>query len=270
MPTRHALVAGLAAALLAGGWLACSGRVGGVPRNLTLVAATDSTVALAWDEPDAGTPDQYFVYFRQVGTGPYLRVKETVETDFTHDPAGMTGWYRVTAQFAADEYYAPETLTTVPVETPEDLVVEFSLAGNSGFGWDRATGAGLSYPMRQDESADAVDFYVTDFALGYAGPAYSIASPTYGPSDPSGEVPQAPWRMSRFTAELPDERAPLPRYSDIVYQTARVVHPGLALGCRTEDGHYAMVKVTEVNTLTGQVRLRSWFQLVPGLRLIRH
>jgi hypothetical protein len=267
--TRNTLIAVLAATL-ALGWLACSGRLGGVPRNVTLAAASDSTIALAWDEPEAGTPDNYVIYFRQVGTEAYVPVAEPTGTSISHDPAGMTGRYRVAARFGADLHHAAETLSTVPVETPELALAELSASGNSGLGWNRVTGEGTSFPMRQPASAASVDLFVTDFELGSSGPTYSLASPTYGPSDPSGEVPQAPWRLTRFTADLPDERAPLPSYSEQGYLPFRAAAPGFAAGGYTEDGYYVMVKVVSVNTLTGELRLRGWFQLVPGLRLIRH
>lgn len=268
--TRYLLPIMVAVIACTSGWLSCSGRVGGAPQNSALAAETELTVALSWEEPEAGTPDNYSVYFRAIGSEGYAPIAETPGTGYIHDPRGMTGWYRIAARFGPDLYFAAETLSTVPVETPEEGLAELNASGNSGFGWDRGTGIGSSYPMDEAVSAYHVDLFVTDFQPGYGGPSYALASPTYGPSDPSGEVPQAPWRLTRFTADLPDERAPLPEYSEQAYLPFRDVGPGFVAGCRTEDGHYAMVKVTAVNTMTGELRLRSWFQLVPGLRLIRH
>ncbi|MFO7639039.1 MAG: fibronectin type III domain-containing protein [bacterium] len=266
---RFQLMVVLVAVMVVSGSLSCSGRVGGVPEELRLSAASDVTVLLEWDEPEAGTPDNYIVYFRPVGTEGYVPIVELVGTRLDHDPSGMTGWYRVAALFGSDLYYAAETLSTVPVESPEERLAELNASGNSGFGWDRATGLGLSYSMRDAGSAAGVDLFVTDFYPGHEG-QYALASPTYGPSDPSGEVPQASWRFTRFTADLPDERAPLPEYAEQTYLPFRDVEAGFAIGCHTEDGYFAFVKVTGVNELTGELRLRSWFQLVPGLRLIRH
>ena len=267
---RYLLWMALVAAVFVSGWLACSGRVGGVPRGVTLVAASDSTVLVSWNEPEAGTPDSYLVYFRRAGSEGYMPLVELTAIEYQHDPKGTTGCYRVAALFGADLYYADETPSTLPVATSGVVLAELNASGNSGFGWDRTTGLGESYTMREAASAARVDFFVTDFQLGYGGPTYALASPTYGPSDPSGEVPVAPWRLTRFSAALPGERAPLPAYDDRGYLPFRDVEAGFTGGCYTDDGHYAMVKVTAVNTFTGELRLDGWFQLVQGLRLIRH
>lgn len=265
---RYSFFAALVAVLFVSCWLGCSGRVGGVPRGVTLVAASDSTVLLSWSEPEQGTPDAYFVYFRRIGSEGYVPVVELTATSCEHYPEGMTGCYRVAALFGPDLYFADESLSTIPIATSEVALAELDAPGNSGFGWDRMTGSGASYAMEEAGSASRVDLFVTDFEAGYDGP-FSLASPSYGPSDPSGRVPVAPWRLTRFTAELANERAPLPAYDDRVYLPFRQAGAGSVFGCYTDDGHYALVKVTSVNMLTGELRLVSWFQLVPGLRLLR-
>ncbi len=259
-------VVGIAALVLVG----CAELRGGLPRNIRIEAATDSTVTIAWDAPDEGTPERYIVYFREVGMPSYASLRETGDTEFEHDPQGMTGWYRVSAVFGPDQYFAPETLTTVPVAVPEMTLAELHASGNEGYGWNRTTGLAATYSMREAANAELVDFYVTDFDSAYAGPTYSFASPTYGPADPSGEVPQAAWRLTGFTEPLPYEHGPLPAYDDQVYHGFRDIEPSATLGCYTDDGYYALLKVTSVNVTTGEVRFVSWFQSVSGLRLIRH
>jgi hypothetical protein len=42
------------------------------------------------------------------------------------------------------------------------------------------------------------------------------------------------------------------------------------IGCYTADSHYALIKVTNVRVSRGEVKAQSWYQLVPGLRLVAH
>jgi hypothetical protein len=44
-------------------------------------------------------------------------------------------------------------------------------------------------------------------------------------------------------------------------------------GCYTAGDtvkHYALIQVDSANQTSGKVWLQSWYQLVPGLRLVRH
>ena len=41
-------------------------------------------------------------------------------------------------------------------------------------------------------------------------------------------------------------------------------------GCRTEQGFFAMVNVTQLRIQQNEVRLQTWFQPVHGLRLLGH
>jgi len=249
----------------------CSDLAGGPPGNVVLSADTDSTVLIAWTAPAQGTPAGYLVYFQETGSPSYTLLADTTATSWVHVPRGMTGTYRVRARFGAEVYEAAETPTTVPVHSETLWLAEVDASGNSGYGWAAATGAASSHPMTSAASAPGVDCYVTDFDTGFAGPAYFVASPHHGPTDPSGVVPTAAWRASGFVDVSPFEQGPLPAYADTVYLDYReVAMTPAVLGCFTEDGHYALLRVNEVDAFHGELELESWYQLVPGLRLVRH
>jgi hypothetical protein len=128
--------------------------------------------------------------------------------------------------------------------------------------------------MTLADSANKVDFYVTDFALGFAGPDYYAANPFYVLQDPGGEsIPAATRHIVEFTYldTLMTENDPLPRYVQSRYRDSMLLAPLPALtACHTEDGYYALVKTTAVDTDHGTAYVQTWFQLVRDLRLIEH
>jgi hypothetical protein len=40
--------------------------------------------------------------------------------------------------------------------------------------------------------------------------------------------------------------------------------------CHTAQGHFAVVKVTQLRIQNKDLRIQAWFQPVQGLRLLRH
>lgn len=249
----------------------CDELLGGAPTNIQIAAATDSTIQVTWSAPTEGTPDNYRISFMEVGASGYTMVAETSATAYVHNPMGVTGRYKVEAVFGSETYAGATTPTTVPVANAATKVAELNAAGNSGYGWDMVTGEYATYSMIEASNAPLVDLYVTDFAVGSAGPQYSIASPDVGPSDPGNVVPTATWRVNGFTDPLSGEDGPLPSHSPVLYfNYTDLVQTPMIVGCYTEDGYYAMVRVNSVNTGSGEVELLSWFQLVEGLRLIKH
>ncbi len=127
--------------------------------------------------------------------------------------------------------------------------------------------------MTTPASADKVDFYVTDFARGFAGPLYSIANPFFAPQDSGGIVPAGNWRIVEFTTidTSATESDPLPRYALSRYRDSQVLSPLPALvSCHADDGYFALVKTTNVDTTSGTADVQTWFQLVRNLRLIAH
>jgi hypothetical protein len=264
-------VAGCAAALAVVLLQSC-GVLGGPPGNVQVGAATDSTVIVAWTPPVEGGPDSYLVSFRALGDSNFTRFAETTATTVTHDPQGMTGEYKVAAKFGADAYEATEVATTVPVYCSTKTLAEVDGPGNAGYGWDREDGTCRTYTMRETGSAEYVDFYVTDFHTGSYTTPYCIASPHMGPAEQSGVVPAAAWLRSGITDSLPRSSAPLPAIDSAHYFIYSAVSRAPArFGVYTvADEHYAMVQVTRVDAASAVMDVESWFQLVPGLRLIAH
>ncbi len=249
----------------------CDEITGGPPLNVRIEARTDSMVRISWAAPVEGTPDVYMVYFEEVGSPSYTGIGETEQIEYVDYPQGITGKYKVMARFGSETYDAVDKPTTVPIENSMAGLAELDAPGNSGYGWNRSSGEDSTYSMEEAGSADVVDFYITDFAVGYSGPTYSVASPDRGPIDPSGVVPPAAWRVTRFVDVSPYEHGPLPSYDQQTYFEFRDINQTpMIIGCYTEDEYYAMVRIDSIDIGTGEVKLTSWFQLVQGLRLIKH
>lgn len=244
---------------------------GGPPAGLRIAAQTDSTVRVSWVAPAQGTPNSYLVYFMETGIPSFVPLGETEDTVFTHNPHGATGIYKVMARFGGETYEAEVKPSTVPVLTDSMVVGELNTTTRSGYSWARGSGVGATFAMDDQLNADGVDLYITDFKAGAAGPKYWVASPELGPQDPGGGVPMAPWRTSGFSPSLVYERSPLPAHDQYIYLDRRQIDTvPMAVGCYTEDGYYALVKFTEASPGLGRVTVKSWFQLVRGLRLIKH
>ena len=243
------------------------------PHGLALAAATDSTVEITWLAPVDSVPSRYVVSFRETGAALFDSVGGTQSLEFVHDPARRTGQYEVTAVYDSARITSSETPGTTPIETGLLWVPELNGNGNTGYGWNRTTGEVTLYDMTVVDSAEQVDFYVTDFAPGFAGPFYSLASPYLGPSDPGGGVPAANWHITEFAYldSAATENDPLPRYFQSRYTNSRTIDslPILIAG-HTEDGHFVLTHTVDVDTLQGIADVQTWFQLVPNLRLIEH
>jgi hypothetical protein len=241
------------------------------PIGLTLSAATDTTVLVSWSPPPGDAPAQYNVYFRDVRSGTFELKATTAATNYTHNPPGSTGQYVVSAVYGAIEKSCPDTATTIPVHTEQMSLAELNVAGHAGYGWDRVTGAGSTYNMSNASSVPFVDFYITDWTRGYDQTPYSIASPDGAPSDPGEIAPAGNWRVTSFTDPLIDVTNLLPAYSTRTYFSYTDINSNPTwIGCYTQDGHYALVELSDVNAVSGTVQVETWFQPVRGLRLIRH
>ncbi|MEO0021928.1 MAG: fibronectin type III domain-containing protein [candidate division WOR-3 bacterium] len=264
------LVAGTAAALLAG-----CGVIGGPPANLQIAAASDTTVQLVWTTPAEGMPDSYQIYFCPAGETTFVLIGDTSTSVYIHNPHGITGRYQISAIFAGREYKSATILSTVPVYTPPKSISELDGTGNAGYGWDLDSGYARTYSMRQVGNAQFVHCYLTDFTTGTSGP-YRLASPSMGPSDPSGVVPTANWDSTWLTNPLTDENAPLPPVNATTYFNYTTV-PETALPAligiyipHENQSYFALLKVNLVNRANATVELESWLQPVPGLHLIYH
>jgi hypothetical protein len=262
------------------------GVLGGPPTGVAVSSGpeeSDSTVVIAWTAPAEGGPDKYMVYFRAVADSGYEFIGETTGTSYTHNPHGMTGQYKVTALFGADSYDGAEKPTTIPVHGDTMTLFEINKdSSRCGYGWTRDSGKAGFFAMTDSANHASVDFYVSDLQAGYGHPQYpySVVSPNKANTIDSGAVgivPSADWRTNGFTNPLLDEQSPLPGYvpppSANYFIYTQIPQVPCYVGCYTAgetEKHYALIKVNSVDVASGQVQVESWYQLVPGLRLIRH
>lgn len=256
------------------------GSLGGPPSAIDVAAdSTGTGVVVTWTPPAEGPPDAYVLYFRPVGEVGYRPLADTTASVYVHDPDGMTGTYKVAARFGTETFQSSDTASTVPVHTAAVLVHELNTTGDAGYGWDRENGAGGVFDMREDSNAGHIDFYLSDSDTGSQMTPYAVFSPSAWDRDrgAAGVVPPASWRLNGFTNPLASEAGPLPYPSEspLVYFIFTYIDttPFIA-GCflKSDGGndHYALVKVTDVRPAESTAMVESWFQMEPGLRLVRH
>jgi hypothetical protein len=265
------------------------GRLGeGAPTEVVLAAASDTTVRVSWAAPGGHLPDSYVVAFMATGTSEWLDVASATDsaTQADHNPLGRTGRYRVTAVYGGRPYSAIETPTSTPVHTAAMAVGELNSTIYAGYGWSRESGDGLLSTMEYASNAARVDFYVTDWATGFAGPDYYVASPDWGPGEPGGGlVPAGPWRPN-WLKPLAESQLPLPPFDSTVYLTGLKLGPDstlVAVVCTdtlffadttdtfaTVSRHYAIARFGSPDTVAGTVPVETWFQRISNLRLIQH
>jgi len=256
----------------------------GPPTDLLLTAASDTTVRISWTAPVGGVPDSYVVAFAETGTSAWLDFGIAADSAMhaDHNPLGRTGRYRVTAVLGGRSYPAAVTPTSVPVHSGATEVGELNSTVYSGYGWERDSGAGSVFTMGYASNADHVDFYITDWATGFAGPAYSMASPDWGPYEPGGTgfVPVGAWRATGFSLLSAGGQSPLPKFNSGSYGNNLELSPDstlVAVVCTdttdtlgTVARHYALVKLGSPDTASGRVQVETWFQRIKDLRLIQH
>lgn len=262
----------------------------GPPTDLLLTAASDTTVRISWTAPAGGVPDSYVVAFAETGTSAWLDfgIATDSATHADHNPLGRTGRYRVAAVFGGKSYSATETPTSAPVHTGVMQVGELNSTVYSGYGWERDGGAASVFTMGYASNADHVDFYITDWATGFSGPAYSMASPDWGPYEPGGTgfVPVGSWRPNGFSSLSEGGQSPLPAFDSVRYGNNLELHADstlVAVVCTdtiviadttdtlvTVTRHYALVKLGSPDTVSGTVQVETWFQCITDLRLIQH
>ena len=257
---------------------------GGPPTGVAVCSGpgdSDSTVVVAWTAPAEGTPDKYIVRFRSVLDSGYSILGETTQTSYVHNPHGMTGHYQVTAGFGSYTYDAAVEPTTVPVHSAAATLFEINVdPSRCGFGWTRDSGIGNVFAMTDSANCSSVDFYISDLDTGHGHEPIAVVSPNKADSiDPGaiGIVLPAFWRMNGFSYPLPDPQSPLPGYQSgpnwnyFIY--TQISSQPCYISCYTAgevQKHYALIQVDSVDAARGRVWVESWYQLVPGLRLIRH
>jgi hypothetical protein len=258
-------------------------EVGGPPTGVAVNSGpdeSDSTVVISWTKPAKGTPDGYVVFFRAVTDSGYTTLGETIATSYGHNPHGMTGQYKVAALFGQDTYDGADTPSTVPIQSEATLFEINADAVRCGFGWSRDSGEGGVFAMTVSANCVSVDFYISDLQAGVGG-ELRIVSPdksTVDTLDPGavGIVPAAAWRVNGFSDPLLDPQSPLPGFKPPPYKY--FIYSPISIqpcyfACYTAGDtvkHYALIQVDSADASSGRVWMKSWFQLVPGLRLIRH
>jgi hypothetical protein len=257
------------------------GVLGGPPTGVAVSAGpgdSDSTVMVSWTTPAEGSPDKYMVYFRSAADTGYTAIGETTATSYAHNPHGATGQYKVAAVFGLDTFAGAEKPTTVPI--PSDEITLFEINADSSrcaFGWSRDSGTGKVFAMTESANCAFVDFYVSDLQAGAGGPL-NIVSPNKADSIDSGAVgivPRAAWRANGFSNPVlmdtaPSYQAP-PNANYFIYTLISSAH--CKMGCYTAGDtvkHYGLIQVDSFDASFHQVWLKSWYQLVPGLRLLQH
>ena len=241
------------------------------PRNLRLSASAGILVRLTWSTGRNDDSAQYRVWFRPVSSGRFGAVSLVAGTQAIHDPLGQTGEYTVSARLESSEVFGPDTLSTVPIYTDTMMLGELNTSMDAGCGWDSATGIGQLGSMKDTADAALIDAYLTDLTPGYLGPAYYLASPSFGPDDPGNVVPPGPWRSTGLLGILGSPQDPLPEYDSLYYQRLVDVSTFLAnVAVHTQDGYYALLTTLGPDLNNGTTQAVSWFQSVRGLRLIQH
>ena len=241
------------------------------PQNLRISTIGGMQVKIGWDAGGNEDSVRYALWFRPLNDTGFFEVAEVAGRHANHEPLGATGRYTVSARRNSEEIFAAETLSTIPVFSDTVVVYELNADSVSGYGWDSLSGANRLGSMLDTADAGLIDWYFTDLSPGYAGPGYYLASAQFGQEDPGGVVPPGPWRPTRLTVVMGDIQDPLPEYDSLYYQ--RVVDassPQTNVAVYTAEGHYALVSAYDPNRGDGFVRVLSWFQTIPGLRLIQH
>jgi hypothetical protein len=250
------------------------------PTHLALAAAgNDSTVRITWLPPTDTSykPGSYRVRFRETGAPTYHTIgyDSLLSLSFVHDPVHRTGNYMVEAVYSNETIPSTETPSSAPHRSASLTVQEFSVAGqDGGYGWNRTTGEASLFDMTVADSANKIDLYFTDFAAGFTGPAFYVASPDTAPYDPGGTAPNVFWHTTKFIHldSLADEQSILPSYFYSPYRRAGLLDslPRFVASYATLDSFYALLYVTNVDTVNGTADIQSWFQKIKNLRLIEH
>jgi hypothetical protein len=236
------------------------------PANFALTANTDGiSVDLDWDaSPTSEEVDGYYIYFNDV------LLDSSTTNAYTHTDPQESGDYYVTAYQGETESEASTELTTVPVLTATTSLGEINAATESGFGWNLTSGQGSTFSMADETNAGDIDLYFTDWQAGYAG-TYDIQNPADVVTDPGAGwlVGTTGWKVSGFIELTPvfDSVTTVPTTG---YSSYLTVTEGFAYAVYTEDGHYGMVEVIDIDVANGTISVRGAFQTVADLAILQH
>jgi hypothetical protein len=239
------------------------------PSRLRPTSSGGTTVVVRWDTGENPDSTSYGLWFRPVEMAAFQLVLVVRGGAAWHDPGGTTGWYTAATLAGGRELFAAETVTTVPVYSDTVVLGELNTGELAGYGWD-ADGRARRYSMTDTASAQHADCYLTDRGPGSTGPALFLSSPHVGPDDPGGVVPAAPWRRSGLVLLADQGQEPLPGYDPLRYHDlADVTLLDAWVAVHTASGCYAVISTISPEPESARVRVRSWYQPVAGLRLLR-
>jgi hypothetical protein len=243
------------------------------PASLSISADnTGSRVILTWEPSPTEDIDGYIIYFKPLnGSFSPIDTVEATETWCEVNPNGVSGDYHVTAYKCENESDPTEDVSTIPYHTASTILYELNASGDNGYGWDRISGQGNTYPMSQATSAEFVDFYLTNFAAGYAFLPYYLASPDVSQqAHDSTIVPSASWKVNGIlTVTNEQANSILPAAGN--YVTYEELTGNTYYGVHTQDNYYGVIYTNGMpNTQNGTQSIETWFQLVNGLRLVNH
>lgn len=237
------------------------------PCNLRLSPHLGLYVRLRWDRNGNHDSVRYCIWFRQADSFRFRLVDSTLSTSYLHDPFYTTGDYTISARFRGEDQFSPDTISTVAVFTDTLILHELNCTGPAGYGWDSISLLGRTVSMRESASARICGFYLTDFTLDTLSLNYFLASAHLGPEDPGGVVPPADWRRTWLANVTGSGTTPLPLFDTLLYRNRLILNAGTTeIAVWLPSDNYALVKI--LPTRTCRFGVLSWYQRVPGLRLI--
>ncbi|MEN9979000.1 MAG: PKD domain-containing protein [candidate division WOR-3 bacterium] len=237
------------------------------PLNLRLAPHLGVYLRLRWNRNGNHDSVRYCIWFRQADSFRFRLVDSTLNSSFLHDPFYTTGDYIISARFRDQEVFAPDTVSTVAVFTDTLFLSELNCAGPAGYGWDSISLIGRTVSMRETASARSCGFYLTDFTPETLSLNYFLASAHLGPDDPGGVVPPAAWRRTWLANVTGSSSTPLPPFDSLLYRDRVLLNAGTTeIAVWLPSDNYALVRI--LPTRTCRFGVLSWYQRVPGLRLI--
>ncbi len=237
------------------------------PLNLRLASHLGVYLRLRWDRNSNHDSVRYCIWFRQADSFRFQLVDSTPNSSFLHDPLYTTGDYTISARFRDQEVFASDTVSTVAVFTDTIVLSELNCTNPAGYGWDSLNLLGRTVSMRETASARICGLYLTDFSPDTLSLNYFLASPHLGPNDPGGVVPPAGWRRTWLANVTGSSSTPLPPFDSLLYWDRVLLNAGTTeIAVWLPSDNYSLVRIRP--TRTCRFDILSWYQRVPGLRLI--
>ncbi len=235
------------------------------PQNLSIAADYDGlSVRVSWEPDTLNEPDGWIVYYEgQV-------IDTTGTTGFIHSKPALLGTYSVTEYQGDVESNASDPVNSLTIVGDIIPIRDISSRSPNGFGWTRDSGKATSHPMTDSANVSRVDFYVTNFRSDTTSLPYYIASPNVTETDSTVHWPLIGTRHTNgFSGPLPFDLADADTLPDVGYQAFQRIESGKVYGVYMQDGYFALVKITELDTIAGRILAQTVFQPIRNLRLFR-